>query len=191
MNPEIFKLTVDCFDEIFDYVSLQDVCSFGQTCKRMQKVAGDYFKRNYSKIKKYTDENGIYIFHYDGPQPCSIKTPVFNLFITSLTHKDDKPQSLCYIDRYSDDFSSLIDFELWHIALTDWKAKYLQKILPQLEVLKIVGCSINGDLYETILQRCKCLKELRIENLSTTSNEFANCWLLHEYPSLETIRFLR
>lgn len=40
----IFKLTIDCFDEIFDYLSLQDLSSFGQTCKAMQIVSLSKFE---------------------------------------------------------------------------------------------------------------------------------------------------
>lgn len=44
--PMIFKLNIHCFDEMFEYLSLKDLLSFGQTCKGLQNVAGKYFKRN-------------------------------------------------------------------------------------------------------------------------------------------------
>lgn len=38
IEAPIFALNIDCFEEIFDYLSLKDVHSFGQTCKALQKV---------------------------------------------------------------------------------------------------------------------------------------------------------
>lgn len=59
-SPKIFKLDVDCFDEIFEYFSLEDLDSFGQTCKAMHKLTGEYFKRNYPhgkiQLKNYKPE---------------------------------------------------------------------------------------------------------------------------------------
>ena len=38
-RPKIFKLNIDCFDEIFEYLSLKDLHSLGQTYRTMQQVA--------------------------------------------------------------------------------------------------------------------------------------------------------
>lgn len=57
--PKIFKLTIDCFDEIFEYLSLGDLIKFGFTCKTMQQIAGKYFKRNYSAAENICEKDGI------------------------------------------------------------------------------------------------------------------------------------
>lgn len=46
--PPIFKLNGHCFDELFDYLSLKDLHSLGQTSKSMQQMTGTFFKFNYS-----------------------------------------------------------------------------------------------------------------------------------------------
>ncbi|XP_055303101.1 uncharacterized protein LOC129568817 isoform X4 [Sitodiplosis mosellana] len=52
-NPRLFKLTLECFDEIFEYLSSRDMLAIGQTCKTMQQVVGEYVKANYIVAAKY------------------------------------------------------------------------------------------------------------------------------------------
>lgn len=33
-QPKIFKLNIDYFDEVFEYLSLKDLHAFGKTCKK-------------------------------------------------------------------------------------------------------------------------------------------------------------
>lgn len=47
LPPPIFKLNVDCFEEIFDYLSLGELCIFRRTCRRMKQVVDYYIKLNY------------------------------------------------------------------------------------------------------------------------------------------------
>lgn len=62
ITPNIFKLDIDCFDEIFEYLSIKDLHSFGQTCRAMHKVAGEYFKRNHSAAEKFCHKDGTKYF---------------------------------------------------------------------------------------------------------------------------------
>lgn len=64
-SPKLFLLNNDCFDEIFEYLCVEDLHSFGQTCKWMNKVAGEYFKQNHSSARKYFKKDGIYTFNND------------------------------------------------------------------------------------------------------------------------------
>lgn len=62
--PDMFTLDIDCCDEMFEYLSLAELYSLGETCTTMQKVTGEFLKRNYS------EENLLFIlwpkpkFHY-------------------------------------------------------------------------------------------------------------------------------
>lgn len=61
--PKIFKLDIDCFNEIFEYLSMEDVHSVGKTCKTMQQVAGEYFRQNCSAAKNICKNDGFYTRH--------------------------------------------------------------------------------------------------------------------------------
>lgn len=45
-QPKLFKLNIDCLQEIFDYLSLEDICSVALTCKRLHVITRDYFEWN-------------------------------------------------------------------------------------------------------------------------------------------------
>lgn len=80
LQPDIFKLNVDCFEEIFDYLSLGDLASFGRTCKRMQQVAGHWFRENY-KERVITARSRCIQMGNDE----EIKINCFSEYITSIT----------------------------------------------------------------------------------------------------------
>lgn len=79
-RPRIFKLNIDCFDEIFDYLSTEDLLGIGQTCKMMQQVVGEYFKKNYTAASMFGGNDGIYrVFSINGTERA--ETAGFNKFI--------------------------------------------------------------------------------------------------------------
>lgn len=47
---QIFKLDVDFVQEIFDYLSVVDIYSMSQTCKRMKQITSNYFEANLAEI---------------------------------------------------------------------------------------------------------------------------------------------
>lgn len=60
---DIFKLTIDCFEEVFDYLSLEDLAAMGQTCTRMQRIAGHCFQKNYGAAPISFDDSNFYLFN--------------------------------------------------------------------------------------------------------------------------------
>lgn len=163
----IFKLNVDCFEELFDWLSLTDLRALGQTCKRMQKVVDYHIKSNYPAVKKgqgrirLNRRNCVEFQKYD---PFSVKKiNELELRVHRMTEKD------------VDNFKSL---------------------LPRIEKLHVVGeyeykCDLEFDLYNSILKKCLKLKHLR---LSSSRSKYIfdnddNEWLLHRYPLLEHVEF--
>lgn len=49
-TPKLFKLNVDCFEYVFEWLSLSDLLKFRRTCKRMKAVVDYYIKLNYPRI---------------------------------------------------------------------------------------------------------------------------------------------
>lgn len=177
--PKIFQLNKHCFYEIFEYLCLKDLHSFGQTCKRMNEVAGDYFKQTHSWHRKFFKKDGIYtdIFNKHG-NVRSIHTPGFNKFITCITHYCNLNDKHKYIKSHINEFESVS--HIYVKCLNNKSVKYLGKLLPQLEILHINDCLVDGDFYDLILKHCKNLKAIYVEYSNINFN-----WLLQEYPKLE------
>lgn len=183
----IFKLNVDCLDEIFEYLSLKDLHSFGQTCRAMQKVAGEYYKFNYAAAEKFIGNDGIYTIYSDNNGLIKTQTSGFNQFTQFLSHHYEDFEPFRYIKTHSTEFISVNHLYLVCVGLNSAKMKYFHDILPQIEIAQIRQCTIwNGDFYEIILQFCAKLRRLYVQDdLGDIINRMQNPWLLQKYPSLE------
>lgn len=202
----IFKLTVDCCDEIFDYLPLNDLYSFGQTSRAMQRVAGEYFKRNYSPggiaqinpnlkstpnifIKYYVDYHNIFLSK-NVPDITAFMQFIRRFYIdirrsspTSLTPKD--------IDRFSqmcDQFKSLTQLKISIKTSRYDYGDYFKAVLLNIETMMVSHfCwdAFNMDLYGKLLKYCPNLKYLYMfeENPSNES------WLHQKYPKLLQLSF--
>lgn len=187
-NFTIFELTVDCFDEIFEYLSLKDLHSFGQTCTTMQQVAGQYFKQNYLAAKIVGDSNGICVDpnNKDRNDVGIFRIPIsgFESFIHSINiHATGSPFQ--YIQPYIDQFHSVKDINLKFTALS---LIYL-KLQRQSTTIQIqTGCTSN-DLFNHFLKYCGSLKRLYVQNMDFDTvhlDEFGQRkWLMQKYSNLE------
>lgn len=191
-QPSIYKLDSDCMDEIFEYLSLQDLHSFGQTSKRMQKWAGEYFKRNFASAEKFTNDNGIHTVYSDhrGVRNKRTQTSGFNRFITFTSYYYDGFGPLRYLEMHSDEFVSLNEVYIVCTSFSPENVKYLRKLLARMETVRLHQCSLWGDFYEIFLKFCKNVKSLTIfDDLGNILHQDRNPWLNREYPKLESVCF--
>lgn len=185
-SPKIFKLIIDCFDEIFEYLSLKDLHSLGQTCRTMQKVAGNYFKRNYSAAEKFCAKDGIYTTHSsrDGDINERIQTSYFNQFMPCLSHYYGVLGPIRYLHSHINEFVSTNHIYLVSLFINHEKVMLIKDILPQIEIIQIRNCSMSRNFYDLILKYCENLKCIYIQNADSSFNG-KHEWLLQEYPQLE------
>lgn len=184
--PKIFKLDVDCFDEIFEYLSLDDLHSFGQTCKTMQQVTGEYFKRNYVGAEKFTNEDGVYVAGIGHRTNIS----GFNQFIKYTSHYHNEHEPLQYIQGHGMEFTSINEIYLVCCEINEKMVKSFEAILPKIEKIRVRQCTIVGDFYEKFLQFCgNNLKEIYVQDdVGDMVKEHKNPWLQQVYPSLKTFQ---
>lgn len=186
-TPKVFKLDIDCFDEIFEYLSLRDLHSFGQTCKTMERVTGEYFKRNYVGAEKFTNDDGIYTV-------CSgianrVNISGFNQFINYTSHYHNELGPLQYIQGHSIEFASINEIYLVCSEINEILIKSLMNLLPNIEIVRVRQCTIVGDFYEKFLKFCNNLKEIYVQDdVGDLIKERKNPWLQQEYPSLHTFQ---
>lgn len=204
-SPEIFKLTTDCCDEIFDYLSLNDLYSFGQTCRTMQKIAGEYFKQNYSATAKYNGHGGIYTICLDNNVDVingNNQTSGFNRYITNISHKKYDLPSLRYLRFHSTEFESIKCIDLAFLNISKAPVMCLVNLLPKLETLEIRFSPTDGATFDQFLKYCGNLKRLFVvkvgKGVYQLYNEehgkwaylYENPWLLKTYPHLEYFEFI-
>ncbi|XP_055306484.1 uncharacterized protein LOC129570787 [Sitodiplosis mosellana] len=197
---QMFPLNIDCFDEIFDYLSLKDLHHFAQTCSAMQKVCGEYFKFNFFANDYYRIEgDGIYTTYssQSGAFNECIRISAFSQFIMQLEHYMDTFEPLYYINSHIDQYSSLKQIGFSCINLNGPEYECIQELLAKVEIVQIWICALDGDFYDC-LKFCRNLKHFSIRYCDIVCSQMLEDgvrtlqypWLTQEYPKLEHLELI-
>lgn len=171
LTSSIFKLNVDCLEGIFEWLSLQDLHTFGETCVRFQFIAGNYFQRNYQSLIVYNTRSE-YIesseFFDLGPIVRYAKLSAFTRYIQNISHIFDD------IKRFQlngDQFLSIIQISMISEIFTSTQIETIKHILVQVEVVKLRNCQFVCNFYANFLKHCKNLKRLYVQDVNLNKFE--------------------
>lgn len=179
-NPaKIFKLDIDCFHEIFEWLSLRDLIAVGNTCKRLQRIAGDFFQLNYSGRSARGENDGIYI--------SSLQSNIFSEYIKKISISGNRLKAYRYIGS---NCTNSIKYFRVHGFLPVDAFDCVKDILKDVEVLEMNECFINGEFYENYLKFCPNVKKLHVARSGYIQDKSiiigtGNEWLLRKYPTLK------
>ncbi|XP_055309439.1 uncharacterized protein LOC129573171 [Sitodiplosis mosellana] len=206
LSSPILKLIGHCFDDLLEYLSLTDLHSLGQTCKSMQQITGEFFKRNYSAAHVVCLSDGFYvIFHKDAATDWMtncISIPGFMQFITSIdigNHVVNKKKSrgrgfhnpsfykdldikLKYIKLHAEEMKTVKKLTLTNVRVDNKFTNCILDILPNIEKLKLLSSTVIGDFYDIFLKYCTNVKHLQICGVIFENN---SKWLLRQYATIE------
>lgn len=188
-KPAICVLNVHCLNNIFDYLSLEDVHSVGQTCKSLQQIAGEYFQLNYV-TESYVDYKDI---EYPG---CSYRMIGFNKFNRNVLFSTSRrvTWSLKKVTRYvANNYKQKFNrFRFYHVDLTGAEIKNLCDKWKSIESVTMEGCIVNRNFYEQFPKLCVNLRRLYVEDFDgrrKVLKRYENDWLLWRYPVLEHLHW--
>lgn len=174
----IFKLDVSSFNRIFDWLSQSDIIAIGESCKRLQQIAGEYFQSNYWATCARGENDGIYFL--------SKKSNIFSQFIRKVSISGDRLGAYRFIGQNCTKFLTQMRF-YGNIPIGGFE--YIQEILNGVEVLEMNECLIDGEFYENYLKYCPNLKSLSVSRSNRIRARSIvigsdNNWLLRCYPTL-------
>lgn len=189
--PQFFRLTTDCCDEIFDYLSLKEIHCFALTSTTMQKVSGVYFKRNffandrldigrYGIITKYADKNSEYSYFTE--------ITMFNEFLTHLTHRHFNFGPLYYINSHIDQFSSLSHLTFYNVDSAEPKYEHISEILRKIESIKIEESSLV--LCDPCMRIGVNLKRFSMKYCRIKGGRIKYTWLSRKYEKIEHLELI-
>lgn len=178
--PHIFKLNTDCFNEIFEYLSLKELHSIAKTCKTLKIKAGEYYQQNYKAAKISVGMRNIHNFRQ------YIQYIICDYFYFS---KESFGLPFVTLDSIISDFTSVKHLQLSIINSNIFNSKKLRKFLSKVEVLKLSGWRRGqSNFFVNLLKTCKNLKRFSLEtNLRGMNGE----WLHKNYPKLEHIELIQ
>lgn len=182
-QPQVFKLDVDCWDEILDWLSIVDVLSFGRTCKGFHRVAGDYLKWKYIADFAYQDKKGFKIIanqrrevsedeeSEDGDsvdEEYKFERSKFEKIAVEVNDFLQYVQRILIVSpTLNKDLVSgcvtVKDMVLNHFVLTESFIKTIEPILSQTEGITLYNCNIAGRAYNDFFKTCVKLKRLDID----------------------------
>ncbi|XP_055297718.1 uncharacterized protein LOC129566123 [Sitodiplosis mosellana] len=161
--PQIFKLNVDCFEKVFEYLSIKDLHTFGQTCKRMQRVTGHFYRQQFPK--NHISHNKYVGFHeYAGTLSLIASGPTDELNLTNIDW---------------DIFKSAKRIDFLGVNLDQIKMMPME-FLNQIEDIVLFFCKVNESFYESVLKQFTNVKVLQI-----VCSEFDYEWVTRKYPKLQ------
>lgn len=158
----------------------------GQTCKRMHRMSGWYFRKYYSDIRFDYIRKKVRIFYL-----YQIRLRVdFYPYIGRLSIS--KPNQFdFYLDTKT--FASLKTLHFEHMKSMETQIKYTQKILPNIENIELFSCKGIGNTFEQIASSCSKLKCMCVRwamNFRTRAERAGlNTMLSQHYPKLEHLKF--
>lgn len=56
-NLKFIKVNVDCWEHIFDLLSLRDILAMSETCQRMRQICGNYYRENFYGTRCIMDDS--------------------------------------------------------------------------------------------------------------------------------------
>lgn len=175
-SVNILSLDIDCFEAIFDYLTLQDLISISKTCKHHQQSAGFILHRNYSAAVVQCKSSGISVgYYFDGDDLTKFIHKVIIIGNISLAH----------FHNIRSKFHQLKEIDLFSVDLNvNWEC--YKELLCKLQSLRIKHHVIKN-LYENIPIFCTNLKRLCVARDANDLklNEGETDWLLQKYPALE------
>lgn len=179
-NPSasIFTLGADCFNEVFDWLALKDLIAVGKTCKRLQRIAGDYFKLNYAAKSGRGENDGIYL--------SSLQANIFSEYIQKLSISGDRLGAYKFIGVNC--VNTIKHFRVYGF-LPEHAFEFVQGILRGVEMLEMNECYFTGEFYENHLKYCPNVKSLSVSRSGYIEDKSIligcnNQWMFRRYPHL-------
>lgn len=186
-KTEFSTLNDDCIFVIFDWLSSDDLCSIGQTCNRLHKLAADQFHRKYPE--KVMNEfclrisNGeITMLPNENYIKCFSKY-IYNLKI-QLMQRCTETDILCAVEFMRQKCSSnlvRIRFNCFYLPASFGTS--IKDFLKTVEIVEFIHCNGQSNYYDSILKHCPKLKHLTTDGCSHDTD--MNGLLLRQNPTLE------
>lgn len=184
-SPPYLKLIADCWEHIFDYLSLKDIIITGQTCKRMHQMAGYYVRRFLPDHQFYLIDNKI---HTNGYSSSLQLEPDFYQYIRKL-RINKSLNGFMNIDKLSSVNTLIISC----VQLDAMQIHYIRNLLQHCVNIQLNWCKIfDMGTYEQLIVDCPKLKHLTVyeTDLSALFTPNVKTSIFTQYfPSLEQLHY--
>lgn len=178
-SSQFYKVNVDCWENILDFLGLEDIVAMSKTCKRMRQVCGYYFHEHFAETRCMLTHDTLYVGY-----PEKFEAENLSEFMSKLV--------LWFgVQRYLDvaSFCRLKSLFLSRVHLDDEQIDYIKDVLTDIESLHFYKCSSWYDnIFERLLKYCPKLKRLAIIEHDDPTQVKSLIFHQQNYPSLESFK---
>lgn len=156
----IFKLNIDCFRELFEFLPLKTICSLRETCKYLKQTTDHCIELDYPAVKFGCGKIEI---------------------------SDNSNDQLRRIDSSDFEYIKCVNISMSKLKKT--QIQCFQPILAHVEIVDLDIAKFYGNFYKDFLKSCANIKSLRISNVDGRNiiKGSGSKWLHRHYPNLEHI----
>lgn len=183
MNPEkqedadhLTMLNDDCIFEIFDQLSLDDLCVISGTCKKLQEMAELYFQRCYAELSSEAitieKKRGMVRFKEFGLYMETFRSQIKNVVVDFERYEMDE-QLLQFMRKNCNKNIRRITFifKSWSASFADGIKEFLQSV----EVVSLIQPHRIDACFGDILNDLPHLKVLKIDDMGTAKLSLIAC----------------
>lgn len=180
----IFKLNVQCFHKLFECLTLKEVHSVAETCRRFNIICGAYFLRNYTPSAVCVDDGIVAYRHQSHGVTYGYQLNAFCQYIEKLIIPIGSQNQFRYAEENCGE--ALISIRFEDVIFSEHKIKCIKRLLAKVETVEFIDCKMNIYFYEGFLKYCHQLKKLKLRNFEyKTFINRGNDWMFRKYPLLE------
>lgn len=183
------KVNVDCWERIFDYLSLRDILGMSQTCQRMRQIGGYYFRTNFHGISCDLNEN-LQPQFYGTDEPIELERDDFLRFIDTASIHGELSHLRHYLNMNL--LNSLTALRFWYIDLTEQEIGALEnQQANNIERIELFVCTIHDNALQQLLEHCPKVECLRIERNIFMPPAASYSIFQQTYPELQQFQYSR
>lgn len=155
----INQLNIDCLQEMFAWIPLYELIKIGQTCTRMQRAAGDFFRSKYLS-QGITGENGsIWV-------SCIRVIDIFSDYITKICISEQRLKLHRFVGL---NCKSLRQIRLDGV-IPDGGIESISEVLNNIEILDSKEFFFREEFFDYLLKYCSKLKSLSVKRSGKVHN---------------------
>lgn len=180
VKANMTTLNDNCLEEVMEWLSLADLVSLSQTCKRMQMVASHYFGRKYP-TKRMTVKMDRQRIEY---WPREMYVQRFREYFQNVAIRGRQPVVYRHVGNMCNKMPRKLRI-LEANNLTEIHGNCIEELLHHVEIVEFEECSFATEFFDCFLKHCHNLRQLVLKSFAEcTRSGVKNRWLLEKYPKL-------
>lgn len=174
------EFNIDCWEYVFDNLSLRDILVMSQTCQQMCEIGGHYFRKHFYSISCDIINNEDFLIRW-----FQFKQTDFLRFIDTLNIYG---QLYDHLNPFPN--GSLTKLNLCFIDLNGSQIYGLENILNNIESVQLYSCAIFDGFFEQFFKYCPKLKCLSLNRVVFKSDTVSNGLFQQRCRTLQYFQYL-